>query len=261
MQCKSSSCWQEFTGGVLTSDGRNIVKLSTAYVSTWLAWGGPDGDLGLVSGGESCFGAYCQTPFTGGVLIWVPGKGVFPVANAWFYPAWQARGGASGSLGLPTDAMRCQSSACYQVFEKGTLTSSTTGVVALSSAYVSTWLANGGPDGPLGLITGEETCHGTYCQVTFQNGLLVWQPGAAVRMLLGQEATDWTNAHKPVTPPPTTTPPSTTPPEGNPGNTKNCSDFRTQAEAQRWFDRYYPQYGDVAKLDDDNDRRACESLP
>ncbi|KSU54051.1 LGFP repeat-containing protein [Microbacterium enclense] len=257
MQCQSSSCWQEFTGGVLTSDGSGIVSLSTAYVSTWLAWGGPDGDLGLVSGGESCFGDYCEAPFTGGVLIWVPSKGVFPVAEAWFYPAWEARGGARGSLGLPMDAMQCQASACYQVFEGGTLTSSTNGVVALSTAYVSTWLANGGPDGPLGLITGAEACHGTYCQVPFQNGLLVWQPGSGVRMLLGQEAEEWTKAHAPVTPPPSTTPPAV----GNPGDSKNCSDFATQAQAQEWFDRYFPQYGDVARLDQDDDGRACESLP
>ena len=47
----------------------------------------------------------------------------------------------------------------------------------------------------------------------------------------------------------------------NPGNSVNCSDFTTQAEAQAWFDFYYPWYGDVAFLDSDNDLIACESLP
>lgn len=47
----------------------------------------------------------------------------------------------------------------------------------------------------------------------------------------------------------------------NPGNTKNCSDFRTRAQAQAWFDTYYPYYGDVAKLDADKDKKACEDLP
>ncbi|MPV87662.1 hypothetical protein GB882_03205 [Georgenia ruanii] len=41
----------------------------------------------------------------------------------------------------------------------------------------------------------------------------------------------------------------------------NCSDFRTQAEAQAWFNRYYPYYGDVAGLDRDHDGKACEALP
>jgi putative cell wall-binding protein/beta-lactamase superfamily II metal-dependent hydrolase len=47
----------------------------------------------------------------------------------------------------------------------------------------------------------------------------------------------------------------------NPGDTKNCSDFSTQREAQDWFDTYYPHYGDVANLDSDNDLVACETLP
>ena len=41
----------------------------------------------------------------------------------------------------------------------------------------------------------------------------------------------------------------------------DCGDFATQAQAQAWFNRYYPSYGDIARLDADNDRRACESLP
>jgi hypothetical protein len=71
---------------------------------------------------------------------------------------------------------------------------------------------------------------------------------------------------EPIDPPPptTTTVPTTTttsavPP--NPGDSKNCSDFDTWAEAQEWFDTYYPYYGDVAKLDANNDLIACESLP
>ena len=59
----------------------------------------------------------------------------------------------------------------------------------------------------------------------------------------------------------TTAAPTTTTIPGNPGDTKNCGDFATQAEAQRWFDTYFPYDGDVAKLDGDNDGVACESLP
>ena len=47
----------------------------------------------------------------------------------------------------------------------------------------------------------------------------------------------------------------------NPGNSKNCSDFATQAESQEWFDTYYPFYGDVAQLDTNNNGTACEFLP
>ena len=50
-------------------------------------------------------------------------------------------------------------------------------------------------------------------------------------------------------------------PPPNPGNTKNCSDFDTRDDAQEWFDRYFPHYGDVARLDGDRDGKACTSLP
>jgi hypothetical protein len=66
-----------------------------------------------------------------------------------------------------------------------------------------------------------------------------------------------TGADKPVTPPPNPGP--TQPP--NPGDSKNCTHFATQAQAQAWFDTYYPWYGDVAQLDSDGDLIACETLP
>ena len=249
MRCQSASCWQEFVRGVLTSDGTKIVRLSTAYVATWLAWGGPGGDLSLVAGPESCFGDYCQTQFAGGVIVWVPNIGVFPVADRWFYRPWMERGGARGVLGLPVESMKCQSSACYQVFGNGTLTSSLNGIVALSSAYVSTWLARGGPDGDLGLISGQESCHDGYCEVPTERGLIVWEPTVGVRALIGAELLEWRHLH------------ASPPPRGNPGDSVNCTDFATQAAAQDWFDRNFALYGDVAKLDADHDGRACETLP
>jgi endonuclease YncB( thermonuclease family) len=46
----------------------------------------------------------------------------------------------------------------------------------------------------------------------------------------------------------------------NPGDTKNCKDFPTYAEAKAWFDTYFPYYGDVAKLDGNSDGIPCEAL-
>jgi len=42
---------------------------------------------------------------------------------------------------------------------------------------------------------------------------------------------------------------------------RNCTDFSTQAQAQSFFDYYYPYYGDFSNLDSDHDMVACESLP
>ncbi|QAV71470.1 hypothetical protein ESZ53_14125 [Salinibacterium sp. UTAS2018] len=47
----------------------------------------------------------------------------------------------------------------------------------------------------------------------------------------------------------------------NPGDSKNCSDFSTYASAQAWYKKYFPKYGDIARLDYDNDGYACETLP
>ena len=47
----------------------------------------------------------------------------------------------------------------------------------------------------------------------------------------------------------------------NPGNSKNCGDFPNYAQAKAWYDTYFPYYGDLARLDGDNDGEPCESLP
>ena len=47
----------------------------------------------------------------------------------------------------------------------------------------------------------------------------------------------------------------------DPGDSKNCSDFDYFEDAKQFFDRYYPLYGDVAKLDGDNDGVPCQGLP
>ena len=68
-----------------------------------------------------------------------------------------------------------------------------------------------------------------------------------------------------VPPPSTTIEPTATTDAGDspadPGNSMNCSDFATYAEAKAWFDTYFPDYGDVARLDNDDDGEPCESLP
>jgi len=50
-------------------------------------------------------------------------------------------------------------------------------------------------------------------------------------------------------------------PPTNPGDIKGCSDFATYEDALRWFERYEPYFGDVAKLDRDGDGVPCPGLP
>jgi hypothetical protein len=44
-------------------------------------------------------------------------------------------------------------------------------------------------------------------------------------------------------------------------HTLQCSDFRTYEEALSYYEKYYPYYGDVAKLDRDGDGVPCSGLP
>lgn len=47
----------------------------------------------------------------------------------------------------------------------------------------------------------------------------------------------------------------------NPGDTKGCSDFTTYEDALRYYERYFPYYGDVALLDRRGDGIPCRGLP
>ena len=49
-------------------------------------------------------------------------------------------------------------------------------------------------------------------------------------------------------------------PVANPGDVRNCGDFATWADANRWFWTYH-RWGDPAKLDGNGDGVPCESLP
>ena len=50
-------------------------------------------------------------------------------------------------------------------------------------------------------------------------------------------------------------------PLSNPGDTKQCYDFKTFEDALQWYERYLPLYGDVAQLDKDGDGIPCSGLP
>lgn len=92
--------------------------------------------------------------------------------------------------------------------------------------------------------------------------------GTAQRVLLGGTAVLGSGVEKltvcAAAPQPTPKPkptPKPTPTPSNPGDSKNCSDFATWADANAWYQKYYPYYGDIAKLDGNKDGIVCESLP
>jgi hypothetical protein len=50
-------------------------------------------------------------------------------------------------------------------------------------------------------------------------------------------------------------------PPPNPGDTVGCSDFETYEDSLRYYERYFPYYGDVARLDRNGDGIPCPKLP
>ncbi|MFW6143737.1 MAG: excalibur calcium-binding domain-containing protein [Patescibacteria group bacterium] len=54
---------------------------------------------------------------------------------------------------------------------------------------------------------------------------------------------------------------TTNPAKGKKADKYNCSDFATQEEAQRFFEKLGGTENDVHRLDGDNDGVACEALP
>ena len=46
----------------------------------------------------------------------------------------------------------------------------------------------------------------------------------------------------------------------NPGDRRNCADFETYEDALRYYETFLPYYGDVARLDRDNDGVPCPGL-
>lgn len=150
------------------------------------------------------------------------------------------------------------------LINQGTFTNPSTVFLALGTNFPDA-LAGGAlaaaTDSPLFIVRGDCVPSSVHDAIT------AWSPSSIV--LLGSEASlssavaSLTEcAPPPVDPGPGPGPgPGPTPPPSNPGDTKNCSDFGSWGAAQSWFQTYYPYYGDVAKLDGDNDGIACEGLP
>lgn len=114
----------------------------------------------------------------------------------------------------------------------------------------------GATDSPLFIVT--STC----IPKVVRDQIEAWNPATVVLLggtgVLGNAVAALTECAPPPSPTPTPTPTPTKPPQ--PADV-DCGDFSTWSEAQAWFNKYYPYYGDIARLDGDSDGIACEALP
>jgi uncharacterized protein with LGFP repeats len=215
-----------------------------AILDDYRAVGGPSGPLGLPLtdelGTPAVFGRY--NLFQHGAIYWTPATGAHEVRGA-IWEHWGALGWENSFLGFPTtnELGTPAKYGRFNLFQRASMYwSPASGAHSIGGAIRDRWASLGWENSSLGFpVTDEFAIPGGRAQ-DFQCGSIRWSPaGGTVVVGCG----------------------TATPPVANPGDTKNCSDFATQLQAQAWFDRYYPLYGDVARLDDDNDRKACESLP
>jgi uncharacterized protein with LGFP repeats len=149
----TGQCSQAYERGTIYFDSRVGVAASEGIDAAYLAAGGPWGSLGkptsVLFTYPSLPGRVAQT-FTGGT-IYGSDAGSFlirgPARNAFF-----AAGGEGGALGWPIGAEVCDAatSRCTQKLELGTIYSSPAGGAAIRDDIAISYIAAGGPWGPLG---------------------------------------------------------------------------------------------------------------
>lgn len=194
----AAGCSQLFQGGAMYwSAATGVHEVHGAILSQYTAVGAQNGALGYPSSHESCTTAptACTSSFQNGVIVWSPSTG--PVASTTpTLDGWQARGGATGTLGLPTQNTWCGliGGGCYQVFQGGILYSTAnTGTHLVRGAILSRYGNVGWETGALGYPTSDETCSTitTACTSTFEGGAIVWSPTTGPLYLSSATAGTW----------------------------------------------------------------------
>ncbi|GAB6858213.1 GDSL-type esterase/lipase family protein [Microbacterium xylanilyticum] len=173
---------QEFVNGVVyLRDGDPVPTISDIATAHRRA-GGTSGPLGYPKTTQRAVGDRLVQAFDGGEVWWSAGTGGVSVQSP-FLTAYRERGGADGSLGLPTaEASRVeggwtqpfQGGALYRSDHDGTILATTAGDIQKRYEEL------GGARGDLGLPTGEkvDVAGGRY--QSFAGGALLWHEGSGV---------------------------------------------------------------------------------
>ncbi|MBS1675053.1 MAG: hypothetical protein JSS74_13940 [Actinobacteria bacterium] len=175
---------QDFVNGAIyVRDGLPIPVISD-IAATHRRAGGTTGPLGYPKSGQQAFGDRLMQEFEGGEVWWSAGTGAVSL-QAPFRGAFQERGGASGALGLPTAEATTFTGGASQPFQGGVLyrTDGDEGSVIIATTagdIQQRYEQLGGPQGELGLPTGEKTDVPGGRYQRFAGGALLWHEGAAV---------------------------------------------------------------------------------
>lgn len=154
---------------------------------------GAFGTLGYPKSTQRAVGDRLVQEFDGGEVWWSSGTGAVSVQAA-FLAAYRDRGGAGGWLGLPTaEASRLEGGA-MQSFQGGALyrTDGEDAIRATTAGDIQNRYEElGGPEGELGLPTGDKVDVPGGRYQSFAGGVLLWHEGAGVFRLDADSFAIW----------------------------------------------------------------------
>ncbi|MDR2321077.1 MAG: GDSL-type esterase/lipase family protein [Microbacterium sp.] len=184
---------QDFINGVIyLRDGAPVPTISDIAAAHRRA-GGASGPLGYPKGVQRAAGDRLVQQFDGGEIWWSGDAGAASV-QAPFLAAFHERGGADGSLGLPTAEASRLENGSMQPFQGGVLyRSDSDGAIRATTAGViqQRYAELGGPEGELGLPTGEKVDVPGGRYQAFAGGALLWHEGAGVFRLDAADFAFW----------------------------------------------------------------------
>ncbi|WP_312180400.1 hypothetical protein [Arthrobacter sp.] len=174
--------FQTFEGGTVTwSPSTGPLHLYRGMATAFVRHGGATGPLGFPTGLETSLASQSGAvqPFQNGALYWSAPTGAVPVLNGGVRDAYNRAGAAAGFLGYPLSGTINESGKQTQVFQGGRVSwTNASGARFVYAGMEAGYARSGGPAGPLGYPTGNETssARGGATQA-FENGILYWSPG------------------------------------------------------------------------------------
>ncbi|MGY1706294.1 N-acetylmuramoyl-L-alanine amidase [Geodermatophilus sp. SYSU D00697] len=172
-------------GGVYWSAATGARAVVGSIHDTWLGTGGLAGPLGYPTTSDTPAPGGAYVRFQGGDVYWSPSTGTRVVRNG-ILAAYRASGGPTGPLGYPTtsNTATADKGGSYVRFEHGGVYwSAATGTRVVLGSIHDTWLATGGPTGPLGYPTTGDTPAAGGAYVRFQGGDVYWSPSTGTRVV------------------------------------------------------------------------------
>ncbi len=161
-----------FQGGSVYVTSTGATVLPSAVVAVWGRSGWERGPLGYPTGAAQTAGGVTTQRFQGGVVY--AGQGAGGAVLTPLVAAYDAAGGPTGALGLPTSATGTtpDGRARYQHFQGGSLYLTSTGATVLPPAVVAVWARSGWERGPLGYPTAAAQTAGGVTSQEFQGGVV-----------------------------------------------------------------------------------------